>query len=106
MSNSIIRVKIDVKKLLKEHFFQGKTGSLYCDLALLESQNDKYGNDYFVIQEVSKEARERGERGPIVGNGKVFTFSGGNANRQQASQRPAPSAAPTGGNMDDEDVPF
>lgn len=64
--------KINVTKILKEHLFTGKNGAKYLDIALHDNRDgtDQYGNDGFITQSVSKEARERGEKGPIIGNWK------------------------------------
>ena len=67
----MITVKINVSKIDKTHLFEGKSGK-YLDLVLRETPNDKYGNDYMVVQGVSKEARQKGVKGPILGNGKNF----------------------------------
>jgi hypothetical protein len=66
-----IKAKIDVTKILKQYLFEGKKGK-YLDIVLFETPEDQYGNDYRVSQDLPKEARDTGERGPILGNGKVF----------------------------------
>jgi hypothetical protein len=70
----MITVKINVSKIDKTHLFEGKSGK-YLDLVLRETPNDKYGNDYMVVQGVSKEARQKGVKGPILGNAKNFGAS-------------------------------
>ena len=99
-------VKINVTRILKEHLFEGKAGK-YLDLVLMENKDgpDQYGNDGFVIQGVSKEARERGEKGPIIGNWKTVE------RKMPAQQKPAtkPAAQPApadGAPPEDDDVPF
>ena len=64
----MITIKLDVTKLEKARFHHGKKG-IYTDLALIERADD-YGNDGFVVQSISKEERDAGERGPICGNWK------------------------------------
>lgn len=68
---NMITVSINTAKIDKNHLFEGKTGK-FLDIALMESKSgkDKYGNDGFVTQSISKEARARGERGPIIGSWK------------------------------------
>lgn len=68
---SIIRIKLTKEKLKQELFYKGGKGT-YIDCTLLENKNgtDEYGNDFMIVQDISKEARDRGEKGPIVGNGK------------------------------------
>lgn len=80
----MIILKIDVTKLNKEHFFKGAKGT-YCDLVVMENDEpDQYGNTHVVKQGVSKEARDAGTKGAIVGNGKTYD--------RQTKKTPAKSA--------------
>lgn len=90
--------KIDVTKIKKEHLFSGKNGAKYLDIAIHENREgtDQYGNDGFITQSVSKEARERGEKGPIIGNWKKL---------ETRQSTPAPKSAPSQPEPDD-DIPF
>lgn len=90
MGAPLLRIKIDVKKFLKEHFFKAKSGAIYVDVALWENRDgkDQYENDGFLTQEISKEARERGEKGPIVGNWKYLQ------KKQTAQEQPPPLNPP------------
>lgn len=83
----------------KKAFFTGKKG-VYADITLLPNRNgqDDFGNDFMVVQDLGKEARERGEKGPILGNAK---FAGGGQRSQPV--QPAQEQAPTEG---DSGVPF
>jgi hypothetical protein len=99
----IISAKLNVSAIDKTKLFKGEKGT-YLDITLLENRDgtDQYGNDFMVVQDLGKEARERGEKGPILGNAKIRV--------QRDSQRPAQSApAPRQSapqeNLD-EDVPF
>lgn len=102
----MIVLKIDVTKIDKKHFFTGKSGT-YMDAALRENQEgtDQYGNDGFIVQNPSKEAREKGEKGPIIGNWKRV----GGAQKQKptdqkpAAAKPKPDASPAN---DDPSLPF
>lgn len=75
---------------------EGKQGK-YIAFTLLENRDgeDQYGNNFMIVQDIGKERREAGEKGPILGNGKFA--SGGNA--------PAPSK-PVTQVSDDDDNPF
>lgn len=99
----MIRAKLDVTKILKEHLFKGDKGT-YLDITLMENRDgtDQYGNDYFVVQDLGKEAREAGKKGPILGNAKKM----GGASTSKAP--PAQHAKPAPGLSEglDEDVPF
>lgn len=93
----MIILDIDVTKLDKTRFREGKNGAKYCDLVLIDHPSD-YG-DGFVKQGVSKEEREARVDMPILGNFKIV----GKRNDSQArpAQRPAqrpqgPPARPQG----------
>lgn len=91
----IITAKLDVTKVDKAKLFPGKNGANYLDIVLIPSKSDKYGDDYMVVQSVTKEEREAGKRGAILGNAKIL------ASRQAA--RPEPKDAPT---EESDSVPF
>lgn len=82
--------KIDVRKIDKTKLFAGAKGT-YLDIALIENKDgaDQYGNDGFVVQSVSKAAREAGERGPIIGNWRYVV-----ARQQPTNQSAARPAQP------------
>jgi hypothetical protein len=62
-------VKIDVTKIDKTAIVHGEKGK-YMNLTLIENRNgpDQYDNDGFVVQDLGKERRLAGEKGPIIGN--------------------------------------
>lgn len=96
----MISAKINVSKIDKTKLFKGEKGT-YLDIALIETEGDQYGNDYMIVQDVGKEARERGEKGAILGNAKI---RGGKKTAAQAATKPAVTTKPQE-NLD-EDVPF
>jgi hypothetical protein len=67
----VIRLKLNCSAISKPHLFKGAKG-VYLDVTLIETPADKYGNDFVAVQDLGKEARERGEKGPILGNAKVY----------------------------------
>ena len=64
-------LNINTAKIDKTALYEGKMGK-YLSLTLMENRDgkDDYGNDGFIVQDIGKERREAGERGPIVGNWK------------------------------------
>jgi hypothetical protein len=64
-----ISININVDKIDKKRFFEGKKGR-YLDIVLWETPDSDYG-DYMV-----KQRGEKGEKMPILGNGKTFEFKG------------------------------
>jgi hypothetical protein len=85
----MIAVKIDVTKIDKSHLFEGKNGAKYLDVILIETPDNRFGNHYMAAQSVSKEARESGVKGPILGNGKVVG-KGKPAAKKTASDEDSP----------------
>ena len=90
----LITAKIDVTKIDKARLFQGQKGT-YLDVVLIPTRDGKFG-DYMVVQSVTKEERQAGVRGPILGNAKEV--GGGNGNDR--------SAPPPRGKVKDDDIPF
>jgi hypothetical protein len=103
MSKIGVKLKIDVKKLQKELFFIANSGAVYADLTtFIDLDNkDRYDQNGFISQDVSKEAREAGTKGPIVGNVSVFWSDLG-----QAQQQPTKQSAPVADDFDGEQIPF
>ena len=100
-----ISVSIDVTKIDKERLFVGKKGK-YLDVTLIETPNSQYDDDYMAVQSVTKEEREGGMQGAILGNGKIF--GGERREPVQPSQfapEPQPQPKPTPASVED-DVPF
>lgn len=60
-----ISINVNIDKIDKKRFFEGKKGR-YLDLTLWETPESEYG-DYMV-----KQTGNKGERMPILGNGKYF----------------------------------
>lgn len=96
-------LKIDVKKIAKEHLFVGAKGT-YMDLTLMDNRDgtDEYGNDGFIVQSVTKEKREAGIKGPIIGN---WRHIGQRPTTQNTA--PPPSKTATADELDEsDDIPF
>ena len=79
-----VSLKIDVTKIDKNRLFQGQKG-MYLDATVFIDidQLDQYGNSGMITQDVSKEEKQQGVKGNILGNCKVFW----NDNGQQAAQQ-------------------
>lgn len=105
---SFTKLKINCRKIDKKLLFEGKSGT-YMDCTLHENKDgeDQYGNAGFISQDVSKEAREKGERGPIIGNYKIVGVKSNGTQAQPTAK--APASAPVAGDSppDDSDpIPF
>ena len=102
----IIRCKIDVSKVDKARLFKGEKGT-YLDITLLENKAgaDQYGNHFMCVQGVSKEEREQGIQGAILGNGKIVVANNAPTRQTPSSARQSASQQePTSG--DNSDIPF
>jgi hypothetical protein len=86
----IIKLNLNLDKIDKSLIYLSpKTGAKYLNLSVLMRDGpDQYGNDGFVVQDISKEQKENGMKGPILGNAKLKTFD-------------APAVS-----QDDDDIPF
>ena len=124
MSKIGVSLKINVSMIEKARLFSGQKGK-YLDATVFIDldQLDQYGNSGMITQDVSKEEKDQGVKGPILGNCKVFWSDSRQApqqpaahNQQQQYQPPnqqvgfnqqAPQQAPPGGFDDfDDDIPF
>jgi hypothetical protein len=97
--SGLITAKIDVLKIDKTKLFRGKSGT-YLDIVLLPNKGgtDQYGNDFMIVQGTTKEDREAGRRGEILGNGKWMG--------QKAEAKPAAQPAPPYPERDENQLPF
>lgn len=95
-------LNIDVKKIDKSALFEGKKGT-YLNLTLHDNKGgtDEWGNEGFITQDLGKERRMAGEKGPILGNWKYIGGKPSSTTTTTAT-RPAGPAVPD----DSEDIPF
>lgn len=91
MAQNLI-LKLDVKKIEKERLFTGEKGTYLDAVIVLKDEVDQYGNIGMVIQSVSKEEREKGIKGAILGNVKYLQ-------RAAAPLAPADLVLPDAGNL-------
>jgi len=81
-----IKIKIDVSKIDKSRLFKGKQGT-YLNAVLIETPNNQYGDSHMIVEDVSKDEREKGVKGNILGNAK--TFGGNNQTSVPVTDLPA-----------------
>lgn len=70
----MIKININLTAINKERIFDGKKGK-YLNAVLIPTPNSKYDNDYMIVEETTKEEREKDIKGNIIGNGKIFETS-------------------------------
>ena len=72
-----ISLSINVEKIEKERLYKGKKGTYLDAVLFYNSEKDQYDQNGFIVQSVSKEEREAGTKGNILGNAKEL---GGGSN--------------------------
>ncbi len=99
-----IKLKIDVTKIDKALLFAGKKGT-YLDATVFVDVDtkDQYDNNGMITQDISKEQKDAGGQGNILGNVQVFWNDGAKPQQQSTPQQQKPS--PHLDNFDD-DIPF
>lgn len=82
-----VALKIDVTNIDKARLFEGKKGKYLDATAFIDlDELDQYGNSGMITQDVTKEERDAGTKGPILGNVKVFWSDDGGAPQQSQPQ--------------------
>ena len=99
----LVKLKIAVNKIEKERLYRGQNTYLDAEVWLDEDQEDQYGNHGMITQEVSREERDRGVKGAILGNAKVVWRED---RQSKPSQGPTPQATPQATKDEDDDIPF
>ena len=86
MSKVGVNLKIDVSKIDKSKLFKGQKG-VYLDAQVFVDLDefDQYGNSGMITQAVSKDERQAGQQGAILGNAKVFWSDSGQSPQGQSS---------------------
>jgi hypothetical protein len=66
-----IKLKIDVSKIDKAKLYKGAKGTYLDAVLFLKDEVDQYGNHGMIVQSVTKEEREQGVKGAILGNAQL-----------------------------------
>ena len=95
----MISLSIKTEKIEKQHLIEGKNGKIL-SVVLFENKDGKgqYGDDGFAVQGVSKELRDKGVRGKIIGNWR-YTGQGASAGGNDGNRNNQPEDS-------DDNVPF
>ncbi|AUR89774.1 hypothetical protein NVP1132O_38 [Vibrio phage 1.132.O._10N.222.49.F8] len=104
-----VSLKLDVTKIDKARLFNGQKGT-YLDATVFIDLDelDQYGNSGMITQDVSKEEKQQGVKGNILGNCKVFWSDAGQAPHQAPQQQYQPVAKQNQPEDDfgDTEIPF
>ena len=98
---------INVTKIDKTALYAGKNGK-YLNIVFFDNKDgpDQYGNNGFVTQDIGKERRLAGERGPIIGNWKWDEAPRGQAQPPAGSYDNAAAVSAATVGAEDDDIPF
>lgn len=77
----LISLSIDVSKIDAKRLYKGKKGHYLSATLFLKEEVDQYGNNGFLVESITKEEREAGKKGTILGNAKFMT--GGSAPKHE-----------------------
>jgi len=104
MPKYLIALKIDVKKIDKARLYKGTKGTYLDATIVFDPDNpDQYENHGFIAQSVSKEEREAGQRGEILGNGKLLKVLGEGSNNSKTYPDAQPAVVVE---EDSQELPF
>ena len=110
MARISVALKIDVTKIDKSKLFKGAKGTYLDANVFIDLDNeDQYGNHGMITQQVTKEERDQGIKGNILGNGKIVWRDENQPQQQRPAQQLAPqqySAPPPSMDSFDDDIPF
>jgi len=100
MSKVGVSLKINVSMIDKARLFAGKKGK-YLDATVFIDldEKDQFDNSGMITQDVSKEEKDNGTRGAILGNCQVFWKDG-----QQAQSKPQQQNQPQNNSEFDDDL--
>lgn len=94
-----INASINLTMIDKSQIVEGKNGK-YVNIRLVNTPDSQYGYDYMLTQDIPKELREQGLKGPILGNGRAYDCDGGRQAQKEAPAAVKQHAATS------EDLPF
>lgn len=73
MAKQIISISINLDKITQSKIYKGKKGNYLNATLFLNDEVDQYGNNGFIVEATTKEERESGVKGNILGNVKKST---------------------------------
>lgn len=84
----MITLNLNLSLVNKARLYKGKKGQYLSAVLYLTPTVDQYGNNGFIAESISKEERQAGQRGTILGNARIITPGADNASQvpQQAPQ--------------------
>lgn len=68
MAKQIVSISINLDKITQSKIYKGKKGNYLNATLFLNDEIDQYGNNGFIVEATTKEERESGVKGVILGN--------------------------------------
>ena len=68
MAKQIVSFSINLDKVTQSKLYKGKKGNYLNATLFLNDEVDQYGNNGFIVEATTKEEREAGVKGVILGN--------------------------------------
>jgi len=68
MAKQIVSTSINLDKITQSKIYKGKKGNYLNATLFLNDEADQYGNHGFIVEATTKEERESGVKGNILGN--------------------------------------
>jgi len=100
-----VNIKINVSNIEKGRLFQGKKGKYLDAQVFIDIDNvSEYGDNGMVTQSITKEEKENGVKGQILGNATIFWK--GDSQKPQQQQTPSQQSTGDFDNSFDDDIPF
>jgi hypothetical protein len=101
--NTTLRIKIDVTKINKARLYEGAKGKYLTMTVMLDQHEDRFGNYGLVVESISKEEKDQGVQGTILGN-VTGRWDRNPANQPETNVTTSKAVAPA--KDDDDDLPF
>ena len=107
MSKIGVKINLNVLQIEKARLFTGSKGT-YLDATVFIDldQLDQYGNSGMITQDVSKDEKQQGVKGNILGNAKVFWSESGDAPHKKAVEAIKAQFAPEPVDDFEDSIPF
>ena len=68
MAKQIVSISINLDKVTQSKLYKGKKGNYLNAILFLNDEVDQYGNKGFIVEATTKDEREAGVKGVILGN--------------------------------------
>lgn len=98
----LITLTIDVEKINKAKLYKGKKGTYLTMTYYYDSEKDKFENNGMIVEQQSKEEKDKGIKSTILGNAKIV-WSEEQDRKMYLDNKKAKVSTNT---IDDTDLPF